>query len=69
MNKFKERVKKLLDDVRNEPKRNVDDEIMVPGDPEKRAARRRLKEGIPISKDDINIFKAITGKYNIKSIE
>ena len=66
---FKERVKKLLDDVRNEPKRNVDDEIMVPGDPEKRAARRRLKDGIPINKDNINVFKAIAGKYNIKSIE
>jgi ureidoglycolate dehydrogenase (NAD+) len=69
LNMFKERVKKLLNDVRNEPKRNVDDEVMVPGDPEKRASKSRLKEGIPINKDDINAFKTIAGKYNIKSIE
>lgn len=69
LNTFKGRMKKLVDDIRNEPKRNVGDEIMVPGDPEKRTAERRLKEGIPISKEDINVFKAIAGKYNIKSIE
>ena len=68
-NIFKERVKKLLDDVRNEPRRSVDDEVMVPGDPEKRAAERCLKEGIPISKDNINVFEEIAEKYNIKSIE
>jgi len=28
-----------------------------------------LKDGIPINKDNINVFKAIAGKYNIKSIE
>ncbi len=38
-------------------------------DMEKAADRRRLKDGIPINKDNINVFKAIAGKYNIKSIE
>ncbi len=69
LNIFKKRMKKLVDDIRSEPKRNKDNGIMVPGDPEKRTAERRFKEGIPISKEDINVFKAIAGKYNIKSIE
>lgn len=66
---FKKRMKKLMDDVRNEPKTDGNNAIMVSGDPEKKAASERLKNGIPVKEHDLNAFKALADKYGIKFFE
>lgn len=63
---FKNRMKKLMDDVRNEPKTDGNIAVMVPGDPEKKAATERLKNGIPVKEHDLNAFKVLADKYGIK---
>lgn len=66
---FKNRMKKIMDDVRNEPRANSNNAIMVPGDPEKKAAAERLRNGIPVKEHDLNAFKALADKYGIKFLE
>jgi len=66
---FKKRMKKLMDDVRNEPRTDSNNAIMVSGDPEKKAASERLKNGIPVKEHDLNAFKALADKYGIKFFE
>ncbi len=62
---FKRRMKKLMDDVHNEPKTDANNAIMAPGDPEKKAAAERLKNGIPVKEHDLNAFKALADKYGL----
>lgn len=45
---FKTRLKKTADDVRNLSPMNPDVDVMIPGDPEKKAAERNIREGISI---------------------
>lgn len=66
---FKKRMKKLMDDVRNEPRANSNNAIMVSGDPEKKASSERLKNGISVKEHDLNAFKALADKYGIKFFE
>ena len=66
---FKKRMKKLMDDVRNEPKEDINTPIMVPGDPEKKTAADRLKNGIPIKEHDLKALNSISERLKIKWIE
>lgn len=66
---FKKRMKKLMDDVRNEPRTDSNNAIMVSGDPEKKAAAERLRNGVPVKEHDLNAFKALADKYGIKFFE
>ncbi|MEK6901947.1 MAG: Ldh family oxidoreductase [Nanoarchaeota archaeon] len=66
---FKKRMKKLMDDVRNEPKKDMNIPIMVPGDPEKKTAADRMKNGIPIKKHDLKTINSIAERLKIKWIE
>lgn len=50
LNEFKERLKSMVDRIRQMEK-IADDNVMVPGDPEKRSRVIRLKEGIPIDEE------------------
>ena len=63
---FKQRMKKLMDDVRREPRRDKNIPVMVAGDPQKYASVDRLKNGIPVKERDLNAFKALAEKYEIK---
>jgi LDH2 family malate/lactate/ureidoglycolate dehydrogenase len=65
---FKKRMKKLMDDVRNEPKSDSNIAVMVPGDPEKKNFADRIKNGIPVKEHDLNAFKMFTDKYGIESL-
>ena len=49
---FKKRLKETADRVRAlEQSDDADDVVMVPGDPEKRAALERMTNGIPVPRD------------------
>lgn len=66
---FKKRMKKLMDDIRNEPRSDPEIPVMTPGDPEKKAHDERSRHGIPIKQHDLNAFRAIADKYKIKFLE
>ena len=66
---FKKRLQKLAEDVRNEPKQNETSVNMVPGDPEKKMMKKRLEEGIPVSKDELEKINRIAREYNMPAIK
>jgi len=63
---FKKRLKKLMDEVRDEPPINKESKIMVPGDPEKKVYEERIKIGIPIDKTTMQKFYKIAKNINFK---
>jgi ureidoglycolate dehydrogenase (NAD+) len=62
---FKKRMRQLLNDIRNQPRKYKDIAIQVAGDPEKTFFKRRSKEGIPIKLSDWEIFVKIGKEYDI----
>ncbi len=65
---FKERLQKLADSVRNEPRLNRESENLMPGDPEKIMMRKRLKEGIPIAEHEMKKLNQVFKEYGIQTI-
>lgn len=65
---FKKRMRKLFDELRNEPSRSKNKPVLVPGDPEKIIYKERIKKGIPISKNDLETLEEIAKELNIKSL-
>jgi ureidoglycolate dehydrogenase (NAD+) len=59
---FKKRLKKLMDDVRNEPPIDQKNKVKVPGDPEKKEYKIRIKKGIPIDEVTMNEFNRIANE-------
>jgi len=53
-NKFKKRLKKLMNEIRAEPSKKGK-KVMAPGDPEKKQYKIRIKKGIPV--DNVTLQK------------
>lgn len=62
---FKQRMKKLVTDARNEPRKKGVEQIMVPGDPEKIALADREKNGIPVEEYLVRDFQDIGKKFKM----
>ncbi|ELZ81340.1 ureidoglycolate dehydrogenase [Haloferax larsenii JCM 13917] len=62
---FKRRLQDLAEEVRSEPRLDNDQPNMIPGDPEKAAAKERKKRGIPISDHDLEKFDEIADTYDL----
>ncbi len=59
LNNFKKRLKQSADEVRNLPKeKNAKNDVMIPGDPEKKEKRKRMNKGIPIDEKLYNFLIA-----------
>ncbi len=63
---FKTRMHKLLEDIRNQPRKYKNIPVQVANDPEKISFKRRSKDGIPVKLSDWEVFMEISKKYNIK---
>jgi LDH2 family malate/lactate/ureidoglycolate dehydrogenase len=66
ISEFKSKVDKLIESIRNSPKAPGVKEILIPGEPEFRNRKRRLKEGISIPDSDWANIKKIAEKLNVK---
>ncbi len=66
---FKKRLQKLAEEIRREPKLDENSENMIPGDPEKKMMKKRLEEGIPINKDELEKLNAIAKKFGIQPVK
>ena len=62
---FKKRMSEMMKSLRSEPRRDENTPVQVPGDPEKKIAKIRLKQGIPISKLILDDFIQISKDYNV----
>jgi len=68
-NEFKQRLQKLAESIRNEPRRGEETPNYVPGDPEKEARKTRETEGIPIPEHDLKRFDELAEKYDVESLQ
>ncbi len=66
---FKKRIQKLAEEVRREPKLEKTSENMVPGDPEKKTMKKRLEEGIPVDKHELEKLNMIARKFEIHPVK
>lgn len=66
---FKDRLKTMMEAVRNEPPMDTDSKIMVPGDPEKITYDTRIKEGIPLDRTTFEAFHRIADELNIHFVD
>ena len=64
---FKTRLAAMLQELRAEPRRNPKVPVMVPGDPEKREAQRRLRRGIPLSPVEYAMLRDIGREYHVRT--
>lgn len=62
---FKKRLAGMMKALRSEPRRDMNIPVQVPGDPEKKIAETRTKEGIPISRQLLDDFIQISQDYDV----
>ncbi len=66
LDKFKERVDDLLKKVKESPKAPGYDEILIPGEPERRKKKKLLSEGIFVEDKTWNDIASLAKELNIK---
>lgn len=66
---FKERLSKMMNEIRSEPPLDKDVPVMVAGDPEKKIAKVRQAEGIPIKRDLLETFVNIGKVYEVDILD
>ncbi|MBD80082.1 MAG: hypothetical protein CL840_14310 [Crocinitomicaceae bacterium] len=69
LNEFRENMQSMVDRIRSMPRQEGVEEVMVPGDPEKKTKAIRLKQGIPILKDIFEDFLAISPGFQKAVVE
>lgn len=62
---FSSRLQQMMNEVRAEPASSTRTGVQVPGDPEKRIARQRRSEGIPLADDDLKGLQEMAAQYGI----
>ena len=67
--KFKERLSAMMSDLRNQSPLDKGVPVQVAGDPEKKCAAKRVKNGIPLKPQTLNIFLEIGKEYNVDLLE
>jgi LDH2 family malate/lactate/ureidoglycolate dehydrogenase len=63
---FKKRMAGMMKALRSEPRKDVDVPVQVPGDPEKKIAEIRTKEGIPVSRQLLDNFVQLGEYYKVE---
>lgn len=69
INKFKELVDKLINVIKNSKKAKGVNEILLPGEPERREYEKRVKEGIFIEETTWQKIVKVANKLGVKVIE
>ena len=59
LEEFKSRMQQMMEELRREPSRDVDNPVQAPGDPEKRSAADRLAYGIPLSHGEFESLESL----------
>jgi LDH2 family malate/lactate/ureidoglycolate dehydrogenase len=62
---FKRNMSRMMNELRSGPRSDEDIPIMVAGDPEKEAEKKRTKEGIPYKENEYKELKRISREYGV----
>ena len=62
---FKERMSQLLNELRNEPRLEEGQPVMVADDPQKINFAKRSSDGIPLGQADLDLFKELNDNYQL----
>lgn len=65
VDEFKTRLKALMDAVRAEPRLDPDVPVLVPNDPEKRAAAERRGVGVPFKAHELDALLTLSARYGV----
>jgi len=65
---FKRRMAALLNELRNEPPMEKGIPVQVAGDPEKKSAAQRMKEGIPMAAQEAEAFTKLSAEYGVEFV-
>ncbi|MCK5163233.1 MAG: Ldh family oxidoreductase [Desulfobacula sp.] len=65
INLFKERMADMINELRNEPRLDEGQSVMVAGDPEKNRFLDRNIDGIPVTGQELKDFEALDKKYQL----
>lgn len=63
--RFKSRLSTMMRELRSEPRLDPDIPIQVPGDPEKRVAEQRLREGIPLTPAEVEALNQVARECRV----
>lgn len=62
---FKERLSGMIGELRSEPSLDPDVPVQVAGDPEKRTADARLKQGVPFTKAEYDGLRSVSEEFGL----
>lgn len=65
IDQFKERMAMMIAELRNEPRLDQDQSVMVAGDPEKINFEDRSKTGIPLTLEELKAFQKLSNAYSL----
>lgn len=66
LDRYREDIDKLIDSIKTLPKAEGFSEILVPGEPEKKAFKERSRNGIPLPVGTIRNLSIVSKKYGVK---
>jgi LDH2 family malate/lactate/ureidoglycolate dehydrogenase len=64
LDEFRVRLQAMVDHIRKLPPLKDGDVVQVPGDPEKRSAVLRRREGIPVEDEKLREFLALSQDFD-----
>jgi len=65
IDQFKERMAMMIKELRNEPRLDPEQAVMVAGDPEKISLEDRSKSGIPLTMEELEAFQKLSNTYHL----
>ncbi len=65
VDQFKERMAMMVDELRNEPRLDENEPVMVAGDPEKKRTLTRSASGIPVTDQELKDFEDLNENYQL----
>lgn len=68
VDEFKQDLQDVAEDIRDEPRKDPDTPIYVPGDPEKETKTERLEAGIPLPQYNVERFADVAEELNLESL-
>jgi ureidoglycolate dehydrogenase (NAD+) len=65
---FKKDLQELAEDIREEPRKDSDTPVYVPGDPEKDTKAERIEEGIPVPDHILERFDDVAEEFDLEPL-
>lgn len=64
--RYKDRVDRLVDGLKRLPRAEGTTEVLVPGEPEDRCAEERARDGIPLPEGTVRNLRSVAARFGVK---